>query len=162
MEGHWPASLRQGETHRAFFYRFWTFLDDFGTWHMVYGLKITHGDYSQNLMSFSASPRKLDQKLWFFFGSLLRSRHVKTHKKISTRFADFADPNIPYEPCPFRCSPANKIITFEYRFPIGWGLLNWAGKPGLRTGRLLSWMDQQLTIRDCTNKQSLVHFRIKL
>lgn len=23
------------------------------------------------------------------------------------------------------CSPANKIITFDYRFPIGWGLLNW-------------------------------------
>ena len=24
-----------------------------------------------------------------------------------------------------RCSPVNKILTFDYRFPIGWGLLNW-------------------------------------
>ncbi|CAK8989503.1 unnamed protein product [Durusdinium trenchii] len=23
------------------------------------------------------------------------------------------------------CSPVNKILTFDYRFPIGWGLLNW-------------------------------------
>ena len=63
-----------------------------------------------------------------------------------------------------RCSPANKIITFDYRFPIGWGLLNWAGKPGA-----WSWVELGCSLTSHgyhgspgTNMQSLLHFRIKV